>query len=88
MEEVGVRTVETSEANTHSFIVKIWLEVTAEETRPAVWCGQITHVPSGEQRTFSRLCNMTAFVAPSLVSMGVKPSSWQRLAQPLERLRR
>ena len=50
MEEIGVRTVETSEANTHSFIVKIWLEVTAEETRPAVWCGQITHGPSGERR--------------------------------------
>ncbi|MFN2217718.1 MAG: hypothetical protein ACK2UA_03880 [Anaerolineae bacterium] len=54
--------METSEGNTHPFIVKIWLEETAEEARQPSWRGQITHVPSGQRRTFSRLPDMTAFI--------------------------
>jgi hypothetical protein len=80
--------VETSEGNTHPFTVRIWLEETAEEARQAVWRGQITHVPSGKRRTFSRLPDMTSFIVPYLERMGVKPGRWRRVRQQLVRLRR
>lgn len=80
--------METSEGNTHPFIVRIWLEETAEEARQPSWRGQITHVPSGKRRTFSRLPDMTAFIVPYLESMGVRPGLWQRVRQQLGRLRR
>jgi hypothetical protein len=79
--------VESSEANTHPFIVKIWLEETVEEARQATWRGQITHVPSGKQCAFTDLSVITAFIVPYLESMGVKLGFWQRVKQRLVRLR-
>jgi hypothetical protein len=61
------------EFNTHSFIVKIWLEETAEEAGEATWRGHITHVPNGERRYVQDLDEITAFIAPYLERMGVKP---------------
>jgi hypothetical protein len=80
--------VETSEGNTQSFIVKIWLEETAEEARQPSWRGQITHVSSGERRTFSRLSDVPAFMVPYLESMGVHAGFWQRVRERLGRWRR
>ena len=60
------------EATTQSFIVKIWLEETAEETGRARWRGYITHVPSGERRHLKDLGDITAFIVPYLEQMGVK----------------
>jgi hypothetical protein len=59
------------ETNTHSFIVKIWLEETAEEAGQAVWRGHITHVPSSKRRYFQDLENVPLFIAPYLQEMGV-----------------
>ena len=36
--------------STLSFIVRIWVEETAEESGRSSWRGHITHVPSGERR--------------------------------------
>jgi hypothetical protein len=66
---------EDFEKNTHSFIVKIWLEETAEEAGEvdqATWHGYITHVASGERRYLKNLEEITAFIAPYLARMGVK----------------
>jgi hypothetical protein len=60
------------ELNTHSFIIKIWLEETAEGGDQAVWRGHITHVPSGERRYVQHTDEITAFIVPYLQSMGVK----------------
>ena len=60
------------ESNTHSFIVKVWLEETAEEAGQATWRGHITHVPSGERRYLQDLDKIAAFIAPYLEEMGVK----------------
>ena len=60
------------EFNTHSFIVKIWLEEPAEGNRRGMWRGHITHVPSGERRCLKNLDDITAFIAPYLERMGVK----------------
>ncbi len=60
------------EGNTHPFIVKIWLEETAEETGRATWRGHITRVPSGERRDLDVLDDIIAFIAPYLEGMGVE----------------
>ena len=66
------------EANTHSFIVKIWLEETIAETGQATWRGHITHVPDGERRYVKSLEELPAFIRPYLQQMGVKSRSrWQ-----------
>jgi hypothetical protein len=60
------------EANTHSFIVKVWLEESAEEDEVTLWRGHITHVTTGDRRYFMSLDEISAFIAPYLTRMGVK----------------
>ncbi|MEA3335569.1 MAG: hypothetical protein U9R25_06630 [Chloroflexota bacterium] len=60
------------EGNAHSFIVKIWLEETAEEAGQAHWRGRITHVPSGTYRYVQRLEDISAFIIPHIRAMGVE----------------
>ena len=64
------------ESDTHSFVIKIWLEETAEEAGNGLWRGQITHVPSGRQGYFMHLGDIPLFILPYLQSMGVRPA-WQ-----------
>jgi hypothetical protein len=54
-----------------SFIIKIWLEETAEEAGQATWRAHITHVPSGERRYLQTLAEISTFITPYLQSMGV-----------------
>ncbi len=61
-----------SELDTHSFIVKLWLEETAEENGRATWRGHITHVPSGTRRYLKDLEDIVSFIKPYLEAMGVK----------------
>ena len=67
------------EANTHPFIVKIWLEETAEEAGQATWRGHITHVPTGERRYLKDLDDIAAFITPYLEGMGVELTLFQRI---------
>jgi len=60
------------EPYTHSFIVKIWLEETAEEAGRAKWRGHITHVPSGERRHLKDLEDILDFIAPYLQKLGIE----------------
>lgn len=73
------------ESDTHSFIVKIWLEETAKEAQRVRWRGHITHVPSGQRRYLKNLDGVTAFIAPYLEEMGVKPGWPWRLRRWLSR---
>ncbi len=73
------------EFNTHSFIVKIWLEDPAENHRKGRWRGHITHVPSGERRYLKNLGEIVAFIVPYLVSMGVRLEAYWRLRSLLWR---
>lgn len=75
------------EFNTHSFIVKVWLEETAEEAGHAVWRGHITHVPSGERRYFKDLDEIQVFIVRYLEAMGIRLRKGACLWQCLERLR-
>jgi hypothetical protein len=69
------------DSHIHSFIIKIWLEESTEEAGRATWRGTITHVPSGKRRYVRTLDGVTAFIAPTLESMGVRMS-------PIWRVRR
>jgi hypothetical protein len=73
------------EFNTHSFIVKIWLEEPAQNSRKGKWRGHITHVPSGERRYLKSLGEITAFIVPYLISMGVRLEGIWRLRYLLRR---
>ncbi|MFQ5856217.1 MAG: hypothetical protein ACE5LU_11295 [Anaerolineae bacterium] len=73
------------ESNTHSFIVKIWLEETVEEAGQATWRGHITHVPSGDRRYLKDLDDISNFVVPYLDRMGVKLDMRWRVRQWLKR---
>lgn len=64
--------VEPLETTTHSFVVKIWLEESGDESRSAAWRGHITHVPSGKRRYLEELGAIGAFIAPYLVRLGVR----------------
>lgn len=64
--------MELSKIDTQSFIVKIWLEETAEEAGRATWRGHITHVPSNERRYLKNLDEIESFITPYLKKMGVR----------------
>lgn len=75
----------TLQPDTHSFIVKVWLEdANAAQTAGKVkWRGRITHVPSGLSCHFDDVAEIAAFVQPYLHQMGLRPTwrwrMWQRL---------
>jgi len=69
------------EANTHPFVIKVWLEETAAEAGRARWRGYITHVPSHERRYVEDLDEIDAFIASYLEGMGVELDLGQRVRQ-------
>jgi len=74
------------ESNTHSFIVKIWLEESVEEDGRATWRGHITHVLSGDRRYLKEMDDITTFIRPNLEQMGVVFGSRWRICNWLARL--
>jgi hypothetical protein len=64
--------VDDPAGSNHSFIVKIWLEETAEEADRALWRGHITHIPSGKRRYLQTLDQIAAFIIPYLERIGVE----------------
>lgn len=67
------------EANSHPFVIRIWLEETVEEAGTAVWRGHITHVPSGKRQYLTDLDDIITFITPYLESMGVELGRWRWL---------
>jgi hypothetical protein len=60
------------DSDTHSFVIKIWVEEAADEKAPVVWRGHITHVPDGERQYLNTLSDIQKFIAPYLKTMGVQ----------------
>lgn len=71
------------EPETHSFIVKVWLEESVEKAGRAKWRGHITHVLSGERRYLQRLSAIGDFIMPYMERMGVRSGILRRLRQLL-----
>lgn len=67
------------ENNTHSFIVKIWIEEIADDTSNVLWRGYITHVSSGARQYLKELSDIIDFVQTYLEAMGVRPSRWMKV---------
>jgi hypothetical protein len=55
-----------------SFVVRIWIEETAEEDGGALWRGHITHVASKKRGYLSDLDQLSQFIIPYLREMGVQ----------------
>jgi hypothetical protein len=76
----------SEEWHMHSFIVRIWLEETFEETGKARWTGHITHVSSGERRYLKDLSDIGIFILPYLdlmkVRLGLRWRVWTWLFRP------
>lgn len=77
---------ELYEANTHLFVVKIWLEQSADEGRQARWRGHITYVLNGERSYIEDLDGVIAFIEPYLERMGVRRSATRRFCRWFARL--
>ena len=67
------------ELQAESFILKVWIEETADDGRRASWRGHITHVPSRQRRYLRDLDAIAAFVAPYLERKGVRLGLVRRL---------
>lgn len=50
------------EATVLSFIVKLWLEETGDETKSPGWHGYITHVPSEERHYLREFGDILTFI--------------------------
>jgi hypothetical protein len=70
---------EVDEPDTQSFVVKVWLEETVEESGRAKWRGHITHVMSGNRRYLENLSGIATFIRPYLEQWGVKFGVFHRL---------
>jgi hypothetical protein len=71
--------MDSIEATSHPFILRIWLEEPAEGTHPAKWRGHITHVPSGKRLYIDDLNQIREFVTLYLADMGVTSGLHHRL---------
>lgn len=71
--------MDTTDAMSHSFILKIWLETTAEEIGGARWVGRIVHVPRAQATYFRDLNEIPQYLLPYLEEMGIKPPVSNRL---------
>lgn len=73
------------ETETHSFIVRFWLEETVAEAGAARWRGSITHVGDGVRRYVNGLGEISDFIAGYLKTLGVrgkrKKGLWQWLSR-------
>ncbi len=78
--------MDSSEPDTQSFIVRVWVEERAEEVGRGVWRGHITHVPSNERRYVKNLDEIGDFISPYLEAMGVKLGMRWHMRRWLKRL--
>jgi hypothetical protein len=70
--------MDSLEPEAQSFIVKVWLEDTAEAGDHGVWRGHITHIPSHKRRYLKSIGEIEDFIMPYLEEMGVKLGvSWR-----------
>lgn len=64
--------MESLGSDTHSFVIKIWVEEVEDETKHIVWRGHITHVPDGQRQYLNTLSDIQKFIAPYLKAMGAE----------------
>jgi hypothetical protein len=50
------------QSDTHSFVLRVWIEDRCDTSGAVRWRGSITHVTSGRTRYFEDLTDMCAFI--------------------------
>ena len=66
------------EPDTHSFVIKLWLDDRDEVTGQVTWRGHITHVSSSQRQYFDNLSDLIAFLLPYFKAMNIKlPIIWR-----------
>lgn len=66
----------TVQPNTHSFIIKVWLDEPNAANGRICWRGRITHVPSGNVHHFVHVNDIADFIMPYVQQLGVSPPRW------------
>jgi hypothetical protein len=46
----------------HSFIIRVWLEMSGTETNQEIWRGHIVHLPDDKRYYFSDLSDILVFI--------------------------
>jgi hypothetical protein len=85
MDEFAVAEAGSIQPNTHSFVVKVWLNDHLQSSRQVTWRGRITHVPSGRCHYFSKLADTADFITLYLQQLGVRPTLRSRVRRMLSR---
>ena len=62
--------MEPDEAETHSFIIRYWLEERGDKDLHDLWRGRITHIPGGEQRLIEDPSDIPAVIRSYLYPTG------------------
>jgi hypothetical protein len=81
MDQLEEADVGCIQPDTHSFIVKVWLNDHRQEGGRVDWHGRIIHVPSGHRHHFAKLKDVAVFVAPYLHQLGVRPTLGWKVRQ-------
>lgn len=76
-----------TDPDTQSFVIKLWLEETVEESGQAIWRGRITHVASGKNYYITELDSIALVIAPYLQEMQVNLGPRWCLGQWFRRVR-
>lgn len=75
------------EDNTHSFVVRVWLEPREIEGAAPVWRGVIEHVQSGKRRYLKNLNEITGFITSCIPGMRREMNLYRLLRQSLNCLK-
>lgn len=71
--------MDLTESDVQSFIVKLWIEGTAEVDQRRLSHGYVTHVSSGERRYVKDLDEITEFIVEHLEKAGVEAEKRWRM---------
>jgi hypothetical protein len=58
-----------AEPDAVSFVVRLWVEASADGKSPAVWRGRIVHVATGAYRYVTKLEQLLEFIRPYAKSL-------------------
>jgi len=70
--------------NTHSFVIKLWLDDAGREGGQVAWRGYITHVSSGTRRYIKDVDDIVKFIEPYLEAMGAVKGLRRRIGKWLK----
>jgi hypothetical protein len=68
---------DSSEAEVHSFLVKIWIEPAEGPRHRREWHGRVSHVSDGTVHAFRNLGCLSLYLGAYLRSAGLSVSPWK-----------